>query len=296
MRTIPSLCAAGLILALSVVTGSRPGSAQEPPAWALVASEQLVRLPTLYLEKAVERDFRASALADALRDTAAQADGAATSLAALQAAAESASGTQRDEARHRFLVAKQDYVALMGARQDLERQRIETELGLYRRLLDRVTRNGAVAGDPALADLAERRRAAQQRLEASADSVDMKLFASATAEESRYGREYRRQAAAIDGLLAAIAAHPMNEAPVVDGRDLGKADYLGHLIAEAESRLALLDQKDLVLSYMAKLVALDAMALADDVEARDPAHGALGGGPDAPRDVSAAVDFFTVRP
>lgn len=85
----------------------------------------------------------------------------------------------------------------------------------------------------------------------------------------------------------------MNAAPVVDGRDLGKAEYLAHLIAEAESGLALLDQKDLVLAYMAKLVALDAMALADEVETR-PQGGATGAGrPPDLRDPSAAVGFFT---
>jgi hypothetical protein len=40
--------------------------------------------------------------------------------------------------RHQFLVAKQEYLDLMGARQDLERQRVDTQLALYQRLLDRI--------------------------------------------------------------------------------------------------------------------------------------------------------------
>lgn len=267
------------------------------PDWAPVASERLVRLPAAYLEKAIDRDFNDSSLAEALREKAEAIAGTATSLAERQAKAESARGPDRDDARHRFLLAKQDYVTLMGARQDLDRRRVETRLGLYRRLLSRIERAGdAAAADPAGAALAERRAAAMERFAGSVEAVDMKLFASATVEESRYAREYARHAAAIDDLVGAIAAHPMNAAPQVDGREVGKADYLHHLIAAAEADLALLDQKDLVLAYMAKLVALDAMALADEVDARaaeDLAGEASDTGRAALRDVTAAVGFFT---
>lgn len=276
----------GMVAAMAV---AGPVLGDDVPTWAPVASEQLVRLPAGYLEKAVERDFRDSPLATALEDKAAAIEGTARSLAELQAAAESARGPARDEMRHRFLVAKQDYVALMGARQDLERQRVETRIRLYRRLLARIDRAGDPGDDPALATLAEQRSAAMQRFAGTVDKVDMKLFASATAEESRYAREYRKHAAAIGDLVRAIDSHPMNTAPEVDGRTVGKAEYLAHLAAEAETEIALLDQKDLVLAYMAKLVALDAMALADEVDARD----AEGRDNAEIRDVSVAVDFFT---
>ncbi|MCR9073108.1 MAG: hypothetical protein NXI18_15450 [Alphaproteobacteria bacterium] len=257
--------------------------------WAPVASEHLVRLPAGYIEKAIERDFQDSALADALRSKAEAIEGTAASLAELQEAADSAGESDGGEARHRFLVAKQEYVALMGARQDLERRRVETRIGLFRRLLDRIDRSADPGDDPARAELEENRKTAMQRFAGSADAVDMKLFASATADDSRYAREYRRRAAAIADLVRAIDTHPMNAAPELDGRAMGKAEYLNHLLAAAETEIALLDQKDLVLAYMAKLVALDAMALADEIDQR---HGS---GPVAAgmRDVTAAVDFFT---
>ncbi|SDF87057.1 hypothetical protein SAMN05660686_02626 [Thalassobaculum litoreum DSM 18839] len=279
-----------LAMLVGVLGGMPMGAAwaEELPSWTPVASEQLVRLPIGYLEKAVDRDFRDSSLADALQDKAAAIEGTAASLGAMQAAAATARGALRDEKRHAFLRAKQDYVSLLGARHDLERQQVETRLALYRRLLARIERTGDPGGPQAPAALAGQRAAAMERFAASQASVDMKLFASATAQESRYGREYRRQAAAIADLARAIDAHPMNAAPQIDGRAIGKPDYLAHLVAEAETDLALLDQKDLMLSYMAKLVALDAMALADEVDARSRD---TAGRPEL-RDVSAAVDFF----
>ena len=280
-------------MATAIVCLAGPAATEEVPAqapvWAPVASERLVRLPAGYLEKAVERDFRDSPLAAAMEEHASALEGSAASLAELQAAAESARGPIRDDLRHQFLVAKQDYVSLMGARQDLDRQRVDTRLRLFRRLLARIERAGDPGSDPELAVLVERRTAALKRFEGTTGAVDMKLFAASAAQESRYAQEYRRHATAVEDLVRAIDAHPMNAAPVVDGRSVGKADYLRHLIAAAETDAALLDQKDLVLAYMAKLVALDAMALADEVDgARDPedAGGDL-------RDVTAAVEFFT---
>ncbi|MDF1794306.1 MAG: hypothetical protein P1U88_20505 [Thalassobaculaceae bacterium] len=288
MRAHRTLVAAAVVAGLAL-----PARADEMPSWAPVASEQLIRLPAGYLEKAIERDFRDSSLAGALRDKTDAIAGTAASLADLQAAVESARGPARDELRHQFLVAKQDYVGLMGARQDLERRRVTTRLRLYKQLLARIERTGESGGDPALVALAEQRMAAMRRFAGAADTVDMKLFASATTEESRYGREYRRHAAAIEDLVRAIDAHPMNTAPEIDGRMVGKPEYLAHLVAEAETEMALLDQKDLVLAYMAKLVALDAMALADEVDGRTAeATGRADGGAEV-RDVTAAVDFFT---
>lgn len=278
--------AAGLFTASAVMQNAK---AQEVPTWTPAASEQLVRLPAGYLEKAIERDFRDSSLAAALQDRTRAIEGTTASLAELQVAAESARGTLRDEMRHQFLSAKQDYVSLMGGRQDLQRQQVDTRLRLYKRLLARIDRTGGQDDDPALAALVEKRTAAMERFEGSVDRVDMKLFASAGADESRYAAEYRKHAAAIGDLVRAIEAHPMNTAPEVDGRAVGKADYLRHLISQAETEKALLDQKDLVLAYMAKLVALDAMALADEVDARSADDGA----PSEMRDVTVAVDFFT---
>jgi len=286
MRSRSKPIVGAALAALVAIACVGNASAQEPPTWAPVASEQLVRLPTGYLEKAIDRDFRDSSLATALRETSGELDSTTRSLGEMQSAAEGARGTARDEMRHRFLVAKREYLALMGARQDLERQRVETRLRLYRRLLKRVERAGDPGDDPGLAALAARRAEAMTRFEDSAGKVDMALFASSTAQESRYAREYRKHATAIRDLVRAIDAHPMNTAPEVDGRAVGKADHLRHLIAQAETSKALLDQKDLVLAYMAKLVALDAMALADEIDGHDGTVAEV-------RDVTVAVDFFT---
>lgn len=256
--------------------------------WRPVASERLMRLPTGYLERAIERDFQESPLAAALDDAGRALVDKSAGLGELQAAAEAATGPERDVLRQRFLEEKQAYLQLMGRRHDLERERLKAQRALYARLLGRIERDGAAGEDPAAARLAENRRAAQRRFEASVEKVDMKLFADGAAAESRYGSEYRRHAKAIDRLVTAINAHPLTQASEVDGQSVDKQDFLRHLAIRAEADLALLDQQDLVLAYMAKLVALDAMAMADEVADREVRSA------DRPetRDVSAAVGFF----
>ena len=282
-----------LMLGLVSVTAAavEPIQAQEA-IWRPEVSERLVRLPMGYLEKAVEQDFRDSGLAAALEANRNELEGRTDALADLQAAVDAADGSMAEEVQHQFLIAKQNYLQLMGNRHDLDRRRIDTQLALYERLLTRVERAGDPDDDPTLTPLAEKRSTAITRFEESVDKVDMALFAQGGAEESRYSIEYRKHAAAIEGLVEAINAHPMNTAPEIDGGTVSKAEYLRHLIAQAETEVALLDQRELVHAYMAKLVALDALALADQAALREAEDG---GRPEI-RDVTEAVGFFTGRP
>ncbi|GHD63202.1 hypothetical protein GCM10017083_53090 [Thalassobaculum fulvum] len=284
MRTVLVILLAGTWTTGALGAGPADGDA----TWRPAASERLVRLPAGYLERAIDRDFQGSPLATALDETGRQLADRNAGLGELQAAVEAAAGDERDALRQRFLEEKQAYLQLMGRRHDLERERLKTRLALYERLLTRLRREGGVTDNPAAARLAENRQAAQSRFEASVARVDMALFADGAAAESRYGAEYRRHAEALGELVAAINAHPMNRAPEIDGRSVDKREFLRHLAGQAEAELALLDQQDLVLAYMAKLVALDAMAMADEVDARE---AETAGRPET-RDVSAAVGFF----
>jgi parvulin-like peptidyl-prolyl isomerase len=278
-----------ILLAATWTTGALgAGPADGDATWRPAASERLVRLPAGYLERAIDRDFQGSPLATALDETGRALADRNAGLGELQAAVEAAAGDERDALRQRFLEEKQAYLQLMGRRHDLERERLKTRLALYERLLTRLRREGGVTDNPAAAQLAENRQAAQSRFEASVARVDMALFADGAAAESRYGAEYRRHAEALGELVAAINAHPMNRAPEIDGRSVDKREFLRHLAGQAEAELALLDQQDLVLAYMAKLVALDAMAMADEVDARE----AEAAGRPETLDVSAAVGFF----
>ena len=118
---------------------------------------------------------------------------------------------------------------------------------------------------PAREKLIASQVAAHQRFEATVPAVDIKLLATSAAPESRYSREYGTNLTAMETLMRAIDDHPMNARPVIDGQTVSKGDYVRQLIADTDAEIALIQQEESILGYMAKLIALDATALSEQV-------------------------------
>jgi hypothetical protein len=57
----------------------------------------------------------------------------------------------------------------------------------------------------------------------------------------------------------------MSRGPEVDGVPVTREAYVRQLIADAQAELELIGQEETILGYMAKLVALDATALSEEV-------------------------------
>jgi len=65
----------------------------------------------------------------------------------------------------------------------------------------------------------------------------------------------------LEALKSAINAHAANASPAIDGQQVSKSDYVRHLLTSLNAEQAIFDQEKLMLSYMAKLVAMDAQTL-----------------------------------
>lgn len=281
----------GIVLALAGGLAAAPALASETPGWHPEASERLIKLPSALMARSIERDFEGSALAEALTHTRDDATFKARTLRDLKTAAERAEdGAVRTELRHQYLAEKREFISLMGHQQQLERQRVETRRKLYAKVLDKLERAGE-GMTPQVQRLLDDQEAASKRFESSVAKVDLELFGSGFVEQSRYSKEFRKNLNAIEKLTSAIQAHPMNAEALVGGDPVSKQDYVRHLLAEAEADLSILDQENAVLGYMAKLVALDAMALAEGIE--DPSSLAFEGTPEEEDGVLvSSVDLF----
>ncbi|RED53547.1 hypothetical protein [Aestuariispira insulae] len=255
----------GAALAIFIGFGSPAITFADVPNWSPKASERLVKLPGNYLKKAIDRDFAGSELAGAINDIGSQVNLKKQSIKDLEEAAEMADGDVRIELRHQHLAEKQEFIKLMGERQDLQRKQVQTRITLYKRLLNKLQRENR-GTDPETQQLVQQQEEARQRFETVADQLDLELFGEPGVKQSKYSVEYAKNYAAIQQLSAAINSHPMNQQPEMNGEPISKQDYLRQLIQTAESEKALLDQQDSILGYMAKLVALDALALAEDVQ------------------------------
>lgn len=269
-------------------------AATDPKAatWNPVASERLVKLPGAYLRRAIANDFAGSGLAASIRDVEGLMSLKAQTLTDLQNAVEQAEGDLQIELQHQFLAEKRDYLELAGRHQDLRRQQMTVKQRLFRRLLSKLDREtGAMT--PERQALVEKQDQARERLEGTISQVDLKIFNNPMVSQSKYSQEYATNVVAIERLVQAIKAHPMNEGSEIDGRPATKKEYLRQLMAETESSLQIIDQEETVLGYMAKLIALDALALSDlltdptpDDDLDDPAEG---------NGIAAAVDFFVAQ-
>ncbi len=279
----------GLFAALVVATSA--GAAT--PSWQPSASERLVKLPSSYLKKAIDRDFAESELAQALGDTNSNIRLKAQTLGDLQAAIDKAEGEVKIELRHQFLAEKQEFIKLMGEQQELRRKQVDVQIKLYERLLDKLTRREA-GMTPARADLIQKQEEARQRFESSVSKVDMDLFGSPEMAESKYSRDYAKNMAAIEQLVQAIKEHPMTTQMEIDGQEISKQDYLRHLIAENQAVASILDQEEQILGYMAKLVALDAMGLSEEVAAAEFGEDGVSD-ENGEVSLSSTVDFFITQ-
>ena len=267
-------------------------AAVENDGWNPVVSERLIKLPANYLKKAVDHDFSKSALAAAIADNRELTKLKTLTLRDLQSAIEGAEGELRIELRHQFLAEKRAYLKLVARTQDMRRRQADTKIKLYGRMLDKLGAKTATM-TPQRAALVEKQKAAQKRFQSSIGAVDMKLFGKAAMTQSKYSQEYAKNVASIERLVAAIESHPMNRRAEIDGQAVSKQDYLRQIITKAEADVALLDQDEPVLGYMAKLIALDAMALSDAVVADELAPGTAPVAQGA--SVNAAIDIFVTR-
>jgi len=285
----------GSVLALAVLASAHHAAANistDDTAWNPVASERLIKLPGAYLRRAVDNDFAGSSLAAEIRDTQGLMNLKVQTLADLQSAAEQAEGDLKVELQHQFLAEKRDYLELVGHHQGLRRKQMTTKRRLFERLINKLAGEQR-AMTPGRQALVEKQIDARQRMDSSISSVDLKIFNSPITSQSKYAREYAENMVAIERLVEAIKSHPMNAGSQIDGNPVSKKEYLRQLVAEAEAELQVIDQEETILGYMAKLIALDALALSDLLAENTPENEY--GEPLEDTGISAAVDYFIAQ-
>ncbi len=294
-KVSPRQLAMAGVLTLVVMASMPPALANtdgEDAVWNPVASERLIKLPGAYLKRAVDNDFAGSGLAAEIRETQGLISLKTQTLADLQGASEQAEGDLQVELQHQFLAEKRDYLELVSHHQELRRKQIVTKQRLFERLLGKLDREQR-SMTPARQALIEKQISASQRMEGSVSTVDLQIFRSPATSQSKYSRDYAKNMVAIERLVEAIKAHPMSKGSQIDGQPVTKREYLRQLVTETEAELQVMDQEATVLGYMAKLIALDALALSD-LLAGDASEDEYGE-PVEEASVSAAVDYFIAQ-
>ncbi|MBH90459.1 MAG: hypothetical protein CMF71_09580 [Magnetovibrio sp.] len=256
------------LLSSCAVVNINSASANANAGWKPSISERLVKLPSANIKKALDKDFSASPLADALRDTDAEISLKLRTLHDLQAAVDQADGEVQIELKHQFLAEKRDYITMVQEQHKMRGKYLKTRIKVYQRLLNKINRKNA-AKTTAQSTLIEKQKAARERLERSAEMIDTKIFATSLSSESKYSEQYAANVSAINTLVAKIEAHPHRSGLDLSDDAKTKPDLLRQLLIEAEGDYQSLQQESEIVGLMAKLVALDAMGLQEIVTERD---------------------------
>ena len=282
-----SVVAVFIFLAFASFTSRGMAAVTEAPTWRPVASEKLVKLPANYLKKSLDHDFAKSALAAAITDADGELSLKGQTLGDLRAAIEQSSGELAVELRHQLLTQKQEFIQLMQRKSELRRRHLQTRHKLLESLLDKVNR-AATKLTPARAQLVTAQENARERFRGSVTKADLAVLSAPTVPESKYARQYAINLAAVEKLITAIGRHPMNSQPTMGDMPTRKQDFIRQMQADTQAGLAILDQERNILGFMAKLVALDAMALSEQLMDADLADS------DIPRtsDPADAVKYF----
>ena len=257
-RPVMMAALTGIALALS---GQTLASSQ--PGWQPQISEKILVLPQKQLERAIQRDFAASPLANDMMNVDQQIASEVTNIQSLSENQHLYEGDAAIEVKHQVLAAKRTYIGLMGEQIGMKRKKLQTKLRLYRYLARTALRDDS--------NLAEQREitaaidAAQQRAGAVESELREELFYSTNLPESKFGEDYAANRQAIESLQSAIANHPLNQADGDIDAPRNKIEELQRLAISIEAQLAILEMEDEVLGHMAKLLSLDAMAFAEEV-------------------------------
>lgn len=257
--------------------------------WQPEASERLIQLPANIIEKRVEQDFNASPMASRLADIESQMNDKTTRISALQQDLRNATGEMRINIKYEMVQQKSDYLDLLQESHTLRKQASMQKQSVYQDILQKYRSKQSKNQNPERVQLQQKQQNALSRMEKVMAQVDQNLMHVGFNETSPYADEYAVNVAKIDQLKQAIAKHKANASPTLNGAEVSSEEYLRQLLLDVSMHDSLLDQEGLMLSYMARIVALDAQELEYQIAYGEDGSASNNG---AVAKAATAVDLF----
>ena len=229
--------------------------------WRPVASDKLITLPANIIEKRIEQDFSASPMAMRLVELDNQMDNTTSRIASLQQDLAQAEGPMLENLQYELVQQKSTYLDVLQESFELRKNSLIKKQQIYQDVLSKYRQQQNTASSSIKVQIKRQQQEAQARMEAVMAQVDQNLMHTGYNTASPYADEYASNLAQIDQLKDKINQHKANAAPTIDGAEVSSEEYIRQLLHDASMHQSLLDQEGLMLSYMARLVALDAQAL-----------------------------------
>lgn len=254
------------------------GLSLSAPSWAVVdpnadwkpeLTERIFRLPPEQMQQAIQRDFSRSDLAQSLRSAVEELSDSQERIEQIQGQKSAVQGEMALEIRHQEVLAKKTYLDALSTKIALERKQLQTKRNFLARIQrdirrDAFQRNGT-------RDVSNLRATVKTKIDAV--DIDLTTFEQPGDVNStnRFRAQYDQSLDALKTLKAAIASHQMNQT----GRDVpvDRSERIAYMLNDVDTELAALQMQEEMLLHMVKLLSLDTMQLAQDVEVYDLESG-----------------------
>lgn len=253
--------ASAYLLSASVLSISSMSLVQAQQTWQPVSADSLVELPANLIEKRIQQDFRMSPMATQLVDIEQQISNKSEQVKALKTLINEAGDASMVDEKVDLIQLKSNFLDLMQNAQQLRQSQLNNKMDVYQQVLAKLYTQTNQEANTSAYQLKLSQQAARARMEKVMQQVDETLLQDGYSEQSPYAKEFAVNLEKIDQLKNAINAHKANLAAKVDGIEVSTQEYLRQLLMQSSSEQSLLDQEALMLSYMAKIVALDAQSL-----------------------------------
>ena len=230
--------------------------------WKPQIVEKMYILPPKHLNKVLNNDFNRSLLALNLQNTDNNIKNKIEKISKLNSLLSGTSKQENLEINHQIIVSKRDYIKDMNNLLIMKKQKLSTKKIFFQKIKKNI--QGKSLNNQNSSDFLSNKKIAIKR----AQKLDFKILENTSynlSKKSKYFEQYQVNKDAVKKLKLAIQNHPMSNKNILSKDPKNKMDTINNYIHNIETEIAVLEMKEEMINYMAKIVALDAMSLAEKV-------------------------------
>ena len=252
-----------IIIILSMSFYSASSLAQgNVSGWKPQIVEKMYVLPPKHLNKVLNNDFNKSLLAINLQNTDNKIKNRIEKISDLNSLLPGSSKEEGLEIEHQIIINKRDYIKDMNDLLIMKKEKLNTKKIFFEKIKKKFKGNSLK--NKTTSDFLNNKSTAIQR----SQKLDFKILENTSynlSKRSKYFKQYQINKDAVKKLKLAIEKHPMSSKNILYKDPSNKVEAINNYVHEIDTEIAVLEMKEQMINYMAKIVALDAMSLAEKV-------------------------------
>ena len=230
--------------------------------WKPQIVEKMYVLPPKHLNKVLNNDFNKSLLAINLQNTDNKIKNRIEKISQLNSLLPGSSKEEGLEIQHQIIINKRDYIKDMNDLLIMKKEKLNTKKIFFKKIKKKFKGNSLK--NKTTSNFLNNKSTAIQR----SQKLDFKILENTSynlSKRSKYFKQYQINKDAVKKLKLAIEKHPMSNKNILYKDPLNKVEAINNYVHEIDTEIAVLEMKEQMINYMAKIVALDAMSLAEKV-------------------------------